>query len=218
MPFASQLPASGTLPYKPIRSQATPICCKHVLMLTTCQSQATLLVGKPVSQRNNDSGRLNKTCQNLSSMSIIQNHHLWVQTCMCIWAAPEHALECSCACPLHHELPHQLFKLYLIIQVAVSIHPARAELSEAAYRRSCDCCSSDTTVAMVTSGHADKHCIFATANTSLFKIIQLYYTTHTTAISVIQRDAKASQQRQQQQKSAYIIWLPLMWAHFEAQV
>ena len=75
MPFASQLPASGTLPYKPIRSQATPICCKHVLMLTTCQSQATLLVGKPVSQRNNDSGRLNKTCQNLSSMSIIQNHH-----------------------------------------------------------------------------------------------------------------------------------------------
>lgn len=55
---------------KPLRSQATPICCKHVLRLTTCQSQATLLVGKPVSQRNNDSGRLNKTCQHLTSMSI----------------------------------------------------------------------------------------------------------------------------------------------------
>jgi len=152
-------------------------------------------------------------------MSVCPNSpSLGAQTCTCMWAAPEHVLECACVCPLHHELPHQLFKLYLIIQVAVSIHPARAELSEAAYRRSCDCCSSDTTVAMVTSGHADKHCIFATANTSLFKIIQLYYTTHTTAISVIQRDAKASQQRQQQQKSAYIIWLPSMWAHFEAQV
>ncbi len=139
---------------------------------------------------------------------------------MCIWAAPEHALECSCACPLHHELPHQVFKLYLIIQVVVSIHPARAELSEAAKRRSCDCYSSGTTVAMVTRGYADKHSVFVIADTSLFKILQLYYTTHTTAISVIQRDANASQRRQQQQqqKSVHIIWLPSMWVHFQAQL
>ena len=78
---------------------------------------------------------------------------------MCMWAAPEHAFKCSCACPLHHELPHQVFKLYLIVQVAVSIHPARAKLSEATKRRSCDCYSSGTTVAMVTSGHADEDSI-----------------------------------------------------------
>ena len=71
---------------------------------------------------------------------------------------------------------------------------------------------------MVTSGHADKHCIFVTADTSMFKILLLYYTMlnytiHTTAINVIQRDVKAYQQRQQQPKSVHITWLPAMWVH-----
>ena len=121
-------------------------------------------------------------------MSVCPNSpSLGAQTCTCMWAAPEHVLECACVCPLHHELPHQLFKLYLIVQVVVSIHPARAELSEAAKTRSRDCYSSGTTVAIMTSGYADKHSFF---DTTLFNIIQLYYTTHTTAISVVKRDAK----------------------------
>ena len=155
-------------------------------------------------------------------MSVCPNSpFLGAQTCICMWAAPEHVLECACVCPLHHELPHQLFKLYLIVQVVVSIHPARAELSEAAKTRSRDCYSSGTTVAIMTNGYADKHSSFDIADTILFNIIQLYYTTHTTAISVVQRDAKTPQQRQQQQqqqKTGHITWLPPRWVCFQAQL